>query len=177
MKVVLAIFFLFVARSLSFQGFDCNSEDAIGVFCNALDEESKNIQRKHVQELELTVCHVTDSDRTNRIDSLISLISYNFINRTVTLAKHSNSLMFNMSQSIANKDSLREVKTNRIDSLISLISYNFINRTVTLAKHSNSKDSLRLPKQENTFTNLWDSAFLIIAISLLVSCNQKFFSA
>lgn len=130
MKVVPAIFFLFVARSLSFQGFDCNSEDAIGVFCNALDEESKNIQRKHVQELELTVCHVTDSDRTNRIDSLISLISYNFINRTVTLAKH-----------------------------------------------SNSKDSLRLPKQENTFTNLWDSAFLIIAISLLVSCNQKFFSA
>ena len=130
MKVVPAIFFLFVARSLSFQGFDCNSEDAIGVFCNALDEESKNIQRKHVQELEPTVCHVTDSDRTNRIDSLISLISYNFINRTVTLAKH-----------------------------------------------SNSKDSLRLPKQENTFTNLWDSAFLIIAISLLVSCNQKFFSA
>ena len=130
MKVVPAIFFLFVARSLSFQGFDCNSEDAIGVFCNALDEESKNIQRKHVQELELTVCHVTDSDRTNRIDSLISLISYNFINRTVTLAKH-----------------------------------------------SNSKDSLRLPKQENTITNLWDSAFLIIAISLLVSCNQKFFSA
>lgn len=77
MKVVPAIFFLFAARSLSFQAFDCDSEDAPGVFYNALDvescddvdswytkEESKNIQvvqRKHVQELELTVCHVTES--------------------------------------------------------------------------------------------------------------------